>query len=101
MRPSRKHSVLAAPAATASAERLSQRSAAASLCGIVTLAPDDPERRQALHGGRRAARAGTRKATYAQSSPSSRSAAFCIAGDRECSTGSPSTHARPVVARIT
>ena len=40
-------------------------------------------------------------ATYAQSSPSSRSAAFCIAGDRECSTGSPSTHARPVVARIT
>ena len=100
MRPSRKRRVFAAPAASTSGERLSQRSAAASLCGIVTLAPTAPSAASPCTAAASCGE-GTRNATYAQSIPSSRIAAFCIAGERECSTGSPSTHASPVVARIT
>ncbi len=39
----------------------------------------------------------TGNGTYAQSSPISRNAAFCIRGERECATGSPITPSSRVV----
>ena len=57
-----------------------------------------------MHGPHRSAHRhrGTGNATYTQSSPSAAKAALCIAGDRECPTGSPmtpTTRVAPVITR--
>ena len=90
MRPSVKTSVF-----TASPSASSQRSAAARLCGIVTLAPAKPPRDEPAH--RSSSRSGgTSSATYAQSSARAANAAFCIRGDSECATGWPISATRRV-----
>ena len=61
--------------------------------------PRSPQRR-ARGRPPRAAPAGRRAPTYAQSSASAANAAFCIRGESECSTGCPSSATRRVAAVI-
>src|SRR2546426_943545 len=70
----------------------------ASLCGTVTFPAPPTAPSAASRGG--SAAAGGRIATYTASSPSARIAALCMAGERECVTGSPITASRRVLALI-
>src|SRR5262249_25413783 len=95
MRPSRKTSVF-----TDAASASSQRAAAASLYGAVTLAPTSPAAASPRTASAKRSR-GTSRATYTQSTPHAANAAFCIRGESECATGCPSsatTHVVPLIA---
>ncbi len=100
MRPSPNTSVLTAPAARASGDSSSHSAAAASLCGSVTFAPAlpsaaSPRTAAASPAGRHA------EGDVHGIEPGAAIAALCMPGERECETGSPSTQAMRVVARIT
>src|SRR6185295_16520803 len=96
--PSSVQNVLHAPARVQpSVFRVTDRSTA-SLCGTVTF-PAPPVAARAPRTVETAA-AGTRRATYTALSPSARYAALCIAGERECATGSPMMARSRVLAPI-
>src|SRR5205807_2166620 len=88
--------VLHAPTrAHSSVFRVRHRSAA-SLCGTVTFPAPPTAGSTASRPG--SAAAGVGRATYTASIPSARIAAFCITGESEWATGSPSTTSRRVSA---
>ncbi len=70
-----------------------------SLWGTVTLPRRRPAPGPASAGRRRRARSGARRTP--RRSPSARNAAFCMAGERECATGSPSRAKTRVLPSIT
>ena len=94
--PAVKLSVFAAPISRAAAEARSATASAASLCGTVTLTPAKSVAARASGRAPRSppARPRSPRSSTRRASPSSASAAFCIAGERECETGWPRTARR-------
>ena len=80
--------VFTAPPRAASGASRSAAAAAVLLCGMVTLAPRRAPARISAQA-RYTPAASTRRASYRPSMPTAASAAWWMAGDRECPTGSP------------
>ena len=88
-------------ACSPSRDRCPTAAAAAALCGASRSRPRSRARRaRAPPSSTRPS--STSSGTYAQSSPRAANAAFCIAGESECSTGlpiSPTSWVRPLIIR--
>ena len=81
-RPSSTRNVLMAPILVAIGVAASTHSSAATLYGIVMLAPSILN---ASAKARKSSKSGAASGTYTASMPASRNAALCIAGESECS----------------
>src|SRR5689334_9998262 len=94
--------VLTAPMARAAGDISSTKLITACLWGMVILAPAKPSAvRPATAAASRSG--GTAKGTYVQSRPNAPKAALCMAGERLCETGQPTTPAtrvRPVIVIV-
>src|SRR5262249_3553657 len=99
IRPSRTTSVFTEPARSADSSSSWQNGITPALCGVVTLAPAKPSAARPATASPSAAWS-TGSGTYAQSSPRAAKAAFCIRGDSDPDTGSPSSPTSVVVPSI-
>ena len=96
-RPSRKRSVFTEPRGRDLVELVAE-AVTAALCGIVTFAPGEAERRRARAPRPRSASDATSKGDVRPVEPAAAKAAFCIRGESECETGWPRSADERVVA---